>query len=103
MSVIKITKENFNDEVLKASSDVIIDFFADWCGPCMMMAPVMEEIASENSSIKVCKVNVDEQPELAQRFNISSIPMIAAVRNGKVIMNAVGARPKSDILAMLKS
>lgn len=101
MSMIPITKNNFQEEVLNSEKPVLLDFWASWCGPCRMVAPVVEEIAAERSDIKVCKINVDEQPELAARFGVMSIPTLVVMKNGKVINQAVGARPKAQILAML--
>ena len=101
MSVIHITKENFAQEVLRERKPVLLDFFADWCGPCRMVAPIVEEIAAEHSDVKVGKINVDEQPELANRFRVMSIPMLAVVKEGRVVAQAVGARPKAQIVNML--
>ncbi len=101
MSVIKITKENFKSEVLESEKTVLIDFYADWCGPCRMVGPIVDEIANEREDVKVCKINVDEENELASAFNVSSIPMLAVVKNGKVSSQAVGYRPKADIEKML--
>ena len=103
MSEIKITKQNFEQEVLKSSVPVLIDFWATWCGPCRMIAPVIEEIANEaNGAFKVGKVNVDEESELASAFQVSSIPMIAVVKDGKVVKTSVGFQPKEQILELLK-
>ena len=101
MSAISVNKNNFNQEVLNSDKPVLLDFWASWCGPCRMVAPVLEEIAAERSDIKVGKINVDEQPELAARFGVMSIPTLVVMKNGKVINQAVGARPKAQILAML--
>ena len=101
MSVIKITAENFEAEVLSATKPVLIDFYADWCGPCRMLAPTIEEIAAERADIKVCKVNVDEQGELAARFGVMSIPSLFVVKNGEITAQSLGAKPKGQILAML--
>ena len=101
MSVVNITQVNFQEEVLKADRPVLLDFWAPWCGPCRMVAPVVEEIAAERPDIKVGKVNVDEQPELAGRFGVMSIPALVVMKDGKVVNQAVGARPKSQILALL--
>lgn len=101
MSVIKISKENFQNEVLNSDKTVLLDFYADWCGPCLMVGPIVSEIAEERSDVKVGKINVDEQPELAAQFGVMSIPMLAVVKDGKVVNQAVGARPKEQILAML--
>ena len=96
-----VTLENFEQEVLRSDKTVLLDFWATWCGPCRMVAPILEEIAAERPDIKVCKVNVDEQPELASRYRIMSIPTLMVVKNGQVVNQAVGARPKSQILSML--
>ena len=101
MSVIHINKNNFQNEVLNSEKPVLLDFWASWCGPCRMVSPVVDEIASERGDIKVGKVNVDEQPELAARCVVMSIPTLVVMKNGKVINQAVGARPKAQILAML--
>ncbi len=101
MSVITLTKVNFENEVMNSDKPVLIDFSATWCGPCRMVAPIIEEIAAENSDYKICKVDVDEEPELAAAFAVSSIPMLVVVKNGKIVDQAVGARPKEAILAML--
>ncbi len=102
MAVITITKENFNEEVLNADKPVLLDFWASWCGPCRMVSPIVDEIAEEVSTIKVCKVNVDEQPELAQQFQVMSIPTLIVMKNGKVTNQSVGAKPKAAILDLLK-
>lgn len=96
-----VTLENFDQEVLRSEKTVLLDFWATWCGPCRMVAPILEEIAAERPDIKVCKVNVDEQPELASRYRIMSIPTLMVVKNGEIVNQAVGARPKSQILSML--
>ncbi len=102
MAEIVLTKENFEGEVLQADKPVLIDFWATWCGPCRMLAPVVEEIAEEyDGTIKVGKVNVDEQPELAEAFRVSSIPMLVLVRDGKIADTMVGYRPKADVVKML--
>ena len=101
MSAISVNKNNFNQEVLNSDKPVLLDFWAPWCGPCRMVSPIVDEIAAERSDIKVCKINVDEQPELAARFGVMSIPTLVVMKNGKVINQAVGARPKAQILAML--
>ncbi len=101
MSVININNNNFQDEVMHSEKLVLLDFWASWCGPCRMVSPIVDEIAAERSDIKVCKINVDEQPELAAQFGVMSIPTLVVMKNGKVINQAVGARPKAQILAML--
>ena len=101
MSVQQITKENFQQEVVQRQETVLLDFWADWCGPCRMVGPVLEEIAGERTDIKVGKVNVDEQRELAAAFQIMSIPTLVVMKGGKAVNQAVGARPKEQILAML--
>ena len=101
MSVININNNNFHDEAMHSEKLVLLDFWASWCGPCRMVSPIVDEIAAERSDIKVCKINVDEQPELAARFGVMSIPTLVVMKNGKVINQAVGARPKAQILAML--
>ncbi len=100
MAVINLNKDNFNNEVLNSEKPVLIDFWASWCGPCRMMGPVVDEIAEEREDIKVCKVNVDEERELANLFQISSIPTLAVIKDGNVVNGSVGVRPKKDILKM---
>mgnify|MGYP002799742439 FL=1 len=101
MAVMVINKENFQNEVLNSDKPVLLDFYADWCGPCRMVGPIVEEIAGERSDIKVGKINVDEQSELAAQFGVMSSPMLAVIKNGEVVNRSVGARPKEQILAML--
>lgn len=102
MSVLVITKENFETEVINSDKPVLLDFYADWCGPCRMVSPLVDEIAEENAQYLVGKINVDEEPELAQAFGVSSIPTLVVIKNGKITQKSVGARPKSQILAMLE-
>ncbi len=102
MSVIKITKENFESEVLDSEKTVLLDFYADWCGPCRMVSPIVDAIAEEHPEYKVGKINVDEQGELAQQFGVMSIPSLFVVKNGEVANQAVGAKTKAQILDMLK-
>ena len=101
MSAININKNNFSEEVVNSEQKVLLDFWAPWCGPCRMVAPVVEEIAKERTDIKVGKVNVDEQPELASQFGIMSIPTLVVMQGGKIVNQAVGVRPKDQILALL--
>ena len=101
MSVININKNNFQNEVLNSEKPVLLDFWAPWCGPCRMVTPIVDEIAAERGDIKVGKDNVDEQPELAAQFGVMSIPTLVVMKGGKVANQMVGARPKSQILAML--
>ena len=103
MAELNITSLNFENEVLNADKPVLLDFYADWCGPCKMLAPVLHEIAEENAgTLKVGKINVDEQMELAMRFQVSSIPMLVVFKDGKEITKSVGYRPKSEIAAMVE-
>lgn len=102
MSVIKITKENFDNEVLNSEKTVLLDFYADWCGPCRMVSPIVDQIAEEHPEYKVGKINVDEQGELATTFGVMSIPSLFVIKNGEVANQAVGARTKAQILDMLK-
>ena len=101
MSIIKISKENFASEVLNSNKPVLLDFYADWCGPCRMVGPIVSEIANERNDVKVGKINVDEQPELAAQFQVISIPMLAVIKNGKLENQVVGYRSKEQIEAML--
>lgn len=101
MSVQTITQENFDELVLQSPKTVLVDFWAPWCGPCRMVGPILEEIAAERSDIKVGKVNVDEQPELAGQFGVTSIPTLVVLKDGRIVNQATGARPKSQILALL--
>ena len=101
MSVINVTNDNFENEVLKSDKKVLIDFWASWCGPCRMLAPIVDQIAEENPDIKVCKVNVDEEQELAMEFKVMSIPSLFVVEDGKIINQSVGVQSKSQILELL--
>ena len=101
MAAININNNNFLSEVIKSEKKVLLDFWAPWCGPCRMVVPIVEEIAGERPDIKVGKINVDENPELASRFGIMSIPTLVVMENGKIVSQAMGARPKNAILAML--
>ena len=101
MSVHTITKENFDQLVLQSDKPVLVDFWAPWCGPCRMVSPIVDEIADERDDIVVGKVNVDEQPELAVQFGVMSIPALLVFKDGRLANQAVGARPKDDLLALL--
>lgn len=102
MDVLTITKENFEKEILEASVPALVDFWAEWCVPCRMLAPVIEEIALENGNIKVGKINVDEQPELAERYGVMSIPTVIVFKNGEADSVSVGVKPKEEILALMQ-
>ncbi len=101
MAVITITKENFAQEVLQSAKPVLLDFWASWCGPCRMLSPIVDEVAEERTDVKVGKVNVDEQPELAGQFGVMSIPTLLVFEQGKLVRQAVGARPKASVLELL--
>ena len=101
MSAININKNNFQSEVLNSEKKVLLDFWAPWCGPCRIVVPIVEEIADERPDIKVGKINVDEEVELASQFGIMSIPTLVVIENGKIVNQTMGAKPKDEILAML--
>lgn len=101
MAVVAITKENFEQEVLQSTKPVLLDFWASWCGPCRMLSPIVDEVAEERTDVKVGKVNVDEQPELAGEFGVMSIPTLLVFEQGKLVRQAVGARPKAGVLDLL--
>lgn len=100
MSVLSVNINNF-DEIKNSKKTVLLDFYADWCGPCRMVSPVVDEIAQENPQLLVGKINVDDEPELAQAFDVSTIPTLFVIKDGKIVNQAAGARPKAQILAML--
>ena len=103
MTTINVNKDNFKREVLESGKTVLIDFWASWCGPCRMVSPIVDEIAEESpAGVKVCKVNVDEQPELAQQFQVMSIPTLLVMKDGKPVASSVGARPKQFIVKMIE-
>ena len=101
MAALKITKDNFQTEVLEAKETVLVDFWASWCGPCKMIGPIIDQIAEERSDVKVCKINVDDEQELAVKFKVMSIPTLMVFKDGKVVNQSLGAKPKAAILAML--
>ena len=101
MSALNVNKSNFHSEVIESEKPVLLDFWAPWCGPCRMVVPLIEEIAQERDDVKVVKVNIDEEPELAREYRVMSIPTLVVMREGKVIKKASGARPKAQILEML--
>lgn len=101
MAVLHVTKENFEKEVLQSNKKVLVDFWASWCGPCRMVSPIVDEIAEEHPEIKVGKVNVDEERELSQMFGVMSIPSLFVIKDGKIVNQAVGARPKQQILDLI--
>ena len=103
MSVLHLTKENFEQEVLQAKEPVLVDFWASWCGPCQMVGPVVEEVAGEVTDAKICKVNVDELPELARQFRVMSIPTLMVFKNGQTVKREVGAKSKAEHLDMLNA
>lgn len=102
MATLHLTKDNFEQEVLKADKTVLVDFWASWCGPCKMVGPIIDEIANEVTDIKICKVNVDEQPELAKEYKVMSIPTLIVFKDGQMVKREVGAKSKEDLLAMIK-
>lgn len=99
--IVHLSQETFETEVLSSEKPVLIDFYADWCGPCQMLAPVIDEIAEETPDIKVCKINVDEEPELARQFRVLSIPTLVVMKDGEVANRATGVRPKEAILDLM--
>lgn len=99
--ILNITKENFDKEVLQAEGTVLVDFWASWCGPCRMIAPAVEKISEEHPDVKVCKVNIDDEQELAIKYGVMSIPTLMVVKNGEVVNTAVGLRPKEEIEELL--
>ncbi len=102
MSVLKITNQNFESAVINSEKPVLLDFWASWCGPCRMVSPLVDEIAQENPQFLVGKVNVDEEPELAQKFGIMSIPTLVVIKGGKIVRQVTGARPKAQLLELLE-
>ena len=102
MSVVTITKENFRQEVLQSRQPVLLDFWASWCGPCQMVGPIVEEIANEVTDAKICKVNVDEQPDIAGKYNVMSIPTFIVFKNGEPVKVSTGAMPKAELLGLLR-
>ena len=102
MSIVVITKDNFEEKVLNSKAPVLLDFYADWCGPCMMLAPIIEEIANEAEGVVIGKINVDNDPELANAYGVQSIPTLIAIKSGKLTAESIGVKTKSQILEMLK-
>lgn len=100
--MITITKDNFENEIVKADKPVLVDFWASWCGPCRMLSPIIDEIAEEHPEIKVCKINIDDEAELAIRHGVMSVPTLMIFKNGEIAQTAVGVRPKDEILDLLK-
>lgn len=101
MAIIKINKENFEQEILHSEKKILLDFYADWCGPCRMLGPIVDEIADEHPEYKVCKINVDEENELAAAYDVMSIPALFVIEDGKVVNESLGVKPKAQILEML--
>ena len=101
MAALKITKDNFQTEVLESKGTVLVDFWASWCGPCKMIGPIIDQIADERTDVKVCKVNVDEEQDLAVKFKVMSIPTLLVFKDGQVVNQSLGAKPKAAILSML--
>jgi len=102
MAAIEITKSNFKQEVLDSKKPVLLDFWAPWCGPCKMLSPIIDEISNEVTTTKICKINIDNEPDLATQYGIMSIPTLVLLKDGQVVEKTVGGKPKADILAMLK-
>ena len=102
MAVINITKANFEEEVMKSEIPVLLDFWAPWCGPCRMLSPIVDEVAEEHPEIKVGKINVDEEEELAVKFDVMSIPTLFVIKNGEVVNQSLGAIPKAQVVALIK-
>jgi thioredoxin 1 len=103
MAIVHVNSDNYDAEVMKSEKPVLIDFFATWCGPCKMLSPIVEEIANENDKYKICKVDVDEAPELASKFGVMGVPTLVLMKDGKVLSQSSGARPKAAVLDFLKS
>ena len=102
MSILKITNSNFEQEILKSDKTVLLDFWADWCGPCRMISPIIDDLANEATNAKICKINVDEEPELASRFNVMTIPTLAIIKDGKELQRSIGVKSKKELLEMLE-
>lgn len=102
MEVLQVTTDNFEQEVLQSDKTVLIDFWASWCGPCKMLAPIIDKVAQELENVKVCKINVDEETELARKYNIVSIPTLVVIKNGQVLRNSVGLKSKTEIIELVK-